>query len=131
MRECNALRLKGHKNPDPRAQLLKDVGKLLHEWTEKGYHPLIMGDFNSAPGDPDLVNWMDRHGLFDLIDNNNEGTPPRTYSSGTRRLDLILGDGHVLNAVQASGSLKEHDGLISDHTLQWVDLDIQALFGSE
>ena len=60
-----------------------------------------MGDFNSAPGDPDLANWMDRHGLFDLIDNNNEGTPPRTYSSGTRRLDLILGDGHVLNAVQA------------------------------
>ena len=42
MRECNAICLQGHKDLDPRAQLLKDIGKLLSKWTEKGHHPLIM-----------------------------------------------------------------------------------------
>ena len=99
-REINHLRLKGHKYPDPRAQLLKDIGKLLYEWTNLGYHPILMGDFNSDPNNEDLRDFMSRHGLIDLID-KNEGTPVRTYAYGRKHLDLLLGDKHVFELVQA------------------------------
>ena len=90
-----------------------------------------MGNFNSNPTDPDLASFMNRHGLVDLINEKNGGTPPRTYANGSKRLDLLLGGVYMLNTVQACGSLKEHDGLTSDHTVQWADLDIDTLFGSE
>ena len=56
--------------------------------------------------------------------------PPRTYTNGEKRLNFILGDAHVNNSVRACGPLTEHGGLISDHTAQWVGLNVTLLFGS-
>ena len=88
--EVNHLRLKGCKYPDPRAQLFHDVGKLLYEWNNLGYLPIITGDFNSVTCDGDLREFMSKHGLFDLVSDPNQGPPPRIYTNGKTRLDFIL-----------------------------------------
>ena len=61
----------------------------------------------------------------------NEGEPPATYSRSDNRLDYILGDDHTRRAVVKSGALGLHEGILSDHTMQWVDLDISLLFQNE
>ena len=47
-RQCNEMRVKGVKKPDPRNQILKDLTKIIHEYAAKGYHPMVMGDFNDV-----------------------------------------------------------------------------------
>ncbi|KAL7547174.1 LOW QUALITY PROTEIN: hypothetical protein ACHAWF_010494 [Thalassiosira exigua] len=46
-------------------------------------------------------------------------------------LNFFLGDDHILGAVLQSGSLALHEGMISDHTLQWVDFCIKKLFNEK
>ena len=81
-REVNHLRLKGHKYPDPRAQLLHDVGKLLYEWNDLGYHRIITGDFNSDTCDSDLREFMSKHDLFDLVSDLTIPPPPELTQTG-------------------------------------------------
>ena len=54
------------------------------------------------------------------------------YARGRKKIDHVLGDQHVREAVIKSGALGLHDGVsFSDHTLQFLDFDIQWLFNSE
>ena len=68
--------------------MLQDLAIAIQEWTDQGYNPIVMGDFNSPPTDNDFLSFMEKNGLFDLIDSANDGPPPRTYVDG--RKDLIL-----------------------------------------
>jgi len=125
------LRSEGIKEPDPRLMVLQAISEVLHEWGNRGYHPLVMMDANGELDDPQLRDFVDEHGLFDLIAETNEENAPRTYQRSGRRLDYIFGDEHVLAAVDKSGSLGSGDGVsFSDHTLQFVDLDCKRLFGA-
>jgi len=131
MREWGMLRSEGIKEPDPRLMVLQAISEVLHEWGNRGYHPLVMMDANGELDDPQLRDFVDEHGLFDLIAETNEENAPRTYQRSGRRLDYIFGDEHVLAAVDKSGSLGSGDGVsFSDHTLQFVDLDCKRLFGA-
>ncbi|KAL7502247.1 hypothetical protein ACHAXN_001311, partial [Cyclotella atomus] len=130
MREWGMLRSEGVTNPDPRLMVLGTMSEVLHEWMNRGYHPLVMMDANGEFDDPQVAAFLQEHDLCDLIDETNPGKAPRTYQRSGRRLDYILGDKHVLAAVTKSGSLRSGDGVsLSDHTLQFVDLDCQKLFG--
>ncbi|KAL3789254.1 hypothetical protein ACHAWO_004724 [Cyclotella atomus] len=130
MREWGMLRSEGVTNPDPRLMVLGTMSEVLHEWMNRGYHPLVMMDANGEFDDPQFAAFLQEHDLCDLIDETNPGKAPRTYQRSGRRLDYILGDKHVLAAVTKSGSLGSGDGVsLSDHTLQFVDLDCQKLFG--
>ena len=42
-RQCNKMRLKGVKNPDPRNQILKGLTNVIQEYIPQGYHPMVMG----------------------------------------------------------------------------------------
>jgi hypothetical protein len=131
MREWGMLRSEGIKEPDPRLMVLQAISEVLHEWGNRSYHPLVMMDANGELDDPQLRDFVDEHGLFDLIAETNEENAPRTYQRSGRRLDYIFGDEHVLAAVDKSGSLGSGDGVsFSDHTLQFVDLDCKRLFGA-
>jgi hypothetical protein len=132
MREWGMLRAEGDRNPDPRQRVLQAISEVLHEWGNLGYHPLVMMDANGELDDPQLCEFIEEHGLHDLIASTNEGEPPRTYQRSGRRLDYIFGDDHILQAVSKSGSLGSGDGVsLSDHTLQYVDFDCKKLFGAE
>jgi hypothetical protein len=131
MREWGMLRGEGIKNPDPRQMILHSKSEVLHEWGNRGYHPLVMMDANGEMDDSQLADFIQEHDLHDLIAKTNEGEAPRTYQRSGRRLDYILGNSHVLAAVKQSGSLGTGDGVsLSDHTLQFVDFDCQKLFGA-
>ena len=128
MQQIEGLREKGIKNPDPRSQIFTDVTEIIKEWAELGYHPMVMGDMNADYNDEDFKKFIQENGLNDLIKENNKGPPPKTYSRGKKRIDYILGDDYVANAVVKSGALASQEGVLSDHTMQWVDLDVKLLF---
>ena len=66
MQQCEGLSERGIKNPDPRKQAFDDITTLISEWRLKGYHPIVMGDLNSTPNDPELLHFMEVNGLIDL-----------------------------------------------------------------
>lgn len=128
MQQYRGLREQGITCPDPRRQLFDELTTQLHEWKAKRYHPIVMGDLNSVHESADLKTFLNENSLWDIIDETNDGRPHRTYARSQRRLDYILGDRFILNACRKSGALALHEGVISDHTLQWVDLDSKKLF---
>lgn len=130
MKEWEALRERGNKHPDPREAVLRDASDVLHEWGNRGYHPLIMMDANADIDESRLESFIKQHGLIDLVADTNNGKPPRTYVRGVRKIDFAFGDSHVRKAVVKAGSLGLHDGVsLSDHTMQFIDLDCKILFG--
>lgn len=130
MVQLTSLREQGIECPDPRNQVLADVTDVITEWKQKGYHPLVMGDFNADLDDKDFAEFVDVNNLHDLIGESNEGTPPSTYSRGRKRLDWILGDNFLTGCLVKSGTLALHEGNVTDHTLQWADFDTQKVFGN-
>ena len=58
-RQCDEMRVKGVKEPDPRNQILKDLTKIIHEYAAKGYHPMVMGDFNDVTSSKEMEDFME------------------------------------------------------------------------
>lgn len=54
---------------------------------------------------------------------------PTYYNQGRHRLDYSLTTGTVLQSVSGCGILAANDGVISDHTLQFVNFRSNELFG--
>ena len=99
MRQRDALRMSGDHNPDPKNQILNDVTDIIQEWTQRGFHPIIAGDFSSDPRDPGMVRFMERNALTDLIASSNDGALQRTCNRRPKRIDLILGDDFIRRAL--------------------------------
>ncbi|KAL3789186.1 hypothetical protein ACHAWO_008213 [Cyclotella atomus] len=89
MREWGMLRSEGVTNPDPRLMVLGAMSEVLHEWTNRGYHPLVMMDANGELDDPQYAAFLQEHDLCDLIDETNPGKAPRTYKRSGRRLTIF------------------------------------------
>ena len=131
MVQLTELREQGIENPDPRNQVLSDVTDLITEWSQKGYHPLVMGDFNADITDKQLANFFAANNLHDLIGECNDGDPPSTYARGDKRLDWMAGDEFLKSRLVKSGSLPLHAGNMTDHTLQWADFHTKKCFGNK
>jgi hypothetical protein len=131
MREWEALREGGDTSPDPRKSILDAITELINEWSQIGYHPLVMIDANAELYEKQMCEFITRHGLIDLVNDSNDGTPPSSYNRGSRHIDFPLGDDYVRNAIIKSGALGSHDGVsLSDHTLQFIDFDCNKLFNT-
>ena len=129
-----AMREAGDKSPDPRNNIFQRITEIISEWEQRGYHPIVMIDANSELNDSNMQQFMIKHNLRDLIyDFNHEtqGPPPRTYQWSDNRLDYILGDDHIYQALRGCGACGLQDAMHSDHTLQWIDLDVMAVFRSK
>ena len=100
-------------------------------WRLKGYKLIIMGDFNSDKNDPDLEKFLAENNLIDVVGETNKGTPPMTYARGRRQIDYIFCDADLKKSVKKSGSRGLHEGLISDHTMQWADFEVTEIFGGQ
>ena len=131
MRQRNTLRMSGDHNPDPKNQVLADVTDIIQEWSQRGFHPIVAGDFTSEPSDPPMVQFIERNELIDLVADSNDDVFQLTCNRGSKRIDLILGDAFIRKAVIKSRSLEENNGFFSEHTMQWVDLSTKDLFKSK
>ena len=60
--------------------MLKDLSTLIEDLTERGYHPIVMGDFNGTLEDDDLRAFLQTHNLHGLIGETNQGEPPPSYA---------------------------------------------------
>jgi hypothetical protein len=129
-----AMREAGDRSPDPRNNIFHRMTEVISEWEQKGYHPIVMLDANSDLRDSAMNQFMIRHGLRDLINDyhhDTQGPPPRTYQWSDNGLDYILGDDHIFNALRGCGACGLQDAMHSDHTLQWIDLNIMDVFRSK
>ena len=127
-----ALREEGHDKPNPRRQFLIDLQKLIEQKRKEGFRPIVMmdanGDYNyEKDKDEDLGRFIkEAH----LIDHFHEKFPEqiRTYVRGEKRLDYILMDPALVDAVERIGYLGTHEGTFSDHVLAYVDFNTKKLF---
>ena len=67
MREWEALREEGDTSPDPRKAILDAITELINEWSQLGYHPLVMIDANAELTEKQMLEFTTRHGLIDLV----------------------------------------------------------------
>ena len=67
--------------------------------------------------------------LEDVHQARQQTTPNTTYSRGTRRLDYIFTSHHLLMAIRKSGYLAIHDGIISDHRMCYMDVNMTTFLG--
>ena len=131
-REYVAMREAGIEKPNPRRQILDDITELIDEKRLEGYRPIVMmdanGDYNNKKsGDSDLREFIENAGL---VDPYHERYPEqiRTFMFGTKRLDYILMDPALAEAVVRIGYLGSHDAAFSDHVQAYVDFDTSKLF---
>jgi hypothetical protein len=126
-----AMREAGDKSPDPRNNIFRRMSDIISKWEQRGYHPIVMIDANSDLDDGPMREFIIRHNLKDVIGEYHsatQGPPPRTFQWSNNRLDYILSDDYVFNTVMGCGACGLQDAMHSDHTMQWVDLDIRKLF---
>ena len=67
--------------------MLKDITAIIRKWRDKRFHPIVTCDFNSEPHDRDMADFIERNNLHDLINDTNDGPPPRTNTEGPRCID--------------------------------------------
>ena len=56
-------------------------------------------------------------------------TPNTKYSRRTKRLDDIFISHHLLGSISKSGYLAIHDGIILDHRMCYIDLNMITFLG--
>eukprot|EP00956_Cyclotella_meneghiniana_P000053 scaffold113_cov50-Cyclotella_meneghiniana.AAC.2 len=130
--QYTAFREKGIEKPDPRQLILTDLTSLISEKRTKGFRPILMMDANedwvkkSHPGNK-LEEFMNDTQLIDPFYEAFK-TSPRTYVNGSNRLDYILIDAGLQQAIRRQGYLGNLDANMSDHTMCYIDFDEKALF---
>ena len=128
MQQYTAMVAEGKARPNPRQQIFIDLLALIQEKRAEGYRPIVMMDANgSTLTDKRFRDFQREACLVDpYYDRFNE--MPATYNRGIQRLDYILMDAGLANAVMKIGYLGTHEAVYSDHSMCWVDFDEKLLF---
>ena len=127
------LRTKGHKNPNPRKQFIRDIKKQINQWTEQGHSVLLYMDANERMGEEQdgIVTLCADCGLIDPHEHFLNEPEPASYIRGKHRIDYCLCTRDVLNSIMdlnfeafGQGPGKDHRGII-------IDLDEDTLLGGK
>ena len=122
------LRRQKHKAPDPRAQVLQDLGEYI-ELLQADYHAiLIMIDANESYDERNssLQKWITLHDLKDVHQYLHQyNTTISTYARGTKRIDYIFATDNILPYVLKGGILPFHFLKTTDHRALYVEIDLQ------
>jgi hypothetical protein len=126
-REYEYFRQLGHKNPNPRRQLLQDLKQAIETQRQQEHGILITIDANSTISeDRQLQEFLFESGLIDL---HTANPAPSTYiGSASRRIDYMFGCPRVKQATTRAGTLSYLQGPQADHRGLFIDLDPQVLF---
>lgn len=126
-REYEYLRTaKGHEQPNPRLQFLKDIEQSIQNLQDSGHMILLMFDANGViTSDTKLCEMVERLNLHDL--HQNDPAPSTYIGSNNRRIDYMFGCTKTQAAMIHSGTLSYIEGPQSDHRGLYVDFDSTAL----
>ena len=69
MQQWRKLTSAGVPNPNPKQQFLTDLGSFVQNQTMDGNEVIVMIDANSPSDDDTITQFLDAHGLFDLMIN--------------------------------------------------------------
>ena len=101
--QYTTLREAGHTRPNPRQQILIDIRALIDSKRREGYRPILKLDANGDihhPQTPDVVmqKFTQRKNLTGAYHQKFHNSP-RTHMWGTKRLDYILVDPGLIQAI--------------------------------
>ena len=124
------LREAGHARPNPCQQILTDIQALIDSKRKEGYRPILMLDANGDihnPKKPDIgmQEFIQRTNLIDAYHQKFHDSP-HTYMWGTKRLDYILVDSVLTQAIERIGYLGMHEGAETNHAYAYMDLNDKA-----
>ena len=61
-------------------QILKDLTKIIRDYAAKGYHPMVMGDFNDVTSSKEMEDFMEENNLINIIRDMHVLNYPMVYS---------------------------------------------------
>ncbi|KAL7517834.1 hypothetical protein ACHAWF_000158, partial [Thalassiosira exigua] len=111
---------------DPRTQILDDLRKLITEKRAEGLRPILMMDANDdwvRPEGKSFAAFIEEMKLVDPLHKHFKN------ARGTKRIDYMLVDEFVDQAIIRIGTLGLHEGIIFDHVMLYMDIDERQLFG--
>ena len=85
------------------------------------------GDYTRQKGDQDLREFIQGTGLVDRY-KDKFSAPIRTFIRGIKRLDYILVDPGLVEAIKRIGYLESHESAYSDHVYEYEDFTEAKLF---
>ena len=122
MQQWRKLTSAGVHNPNPRQQFLADLGSFVQNQAMEGNEVIVMIDANSSSDDTTITQFLDDHGLFDLMIDYLPDRQPPTYQCGQSKIDHIWGTPGILTATLNASVLSFGAGPNSDHTILYLDL---------
>ena len=127
MQQWRKLTSAGVPNPNSKQQFLADLGLFVQNHTMAGNEVIIMTDANSPSDDVNITQFLDAHGLFDLMLDYLPDQQPPTYQRGPSKINHIWGTPGVLTATLHAGILPFGAGPKSDHAILYLDLPFALL----
>ncbi len=127
LQQYTMLREAGHARPSPHQQILIDIQALVDSKRKEGYRPILMLDANGDkhhPQTPDveMKKIIQRTNLIDAYHQKLHDSPC-THMWGTKRLDYILVDLGLTQAIECIGYLGIHKGAKTNHLYSYMDLN--------
>ena len=116
-------------NPNPRQQLLADLRAFVQNHVMAGNEVIVMIDANSPSDDVTITQFLDEHGLLDLMIDYLPDHHPNTYQCGHSKIDHIWGTPGVLTATINASVLPFGAGPNSDHMILYIDFSYAILAG--
>jgi hypothetical protein len=117
----------GHARPNPCQQILTDIQELIDGKRKEGYRSILMLDTNGdihqqKKTDIGMQEFIQRTNLLDAYHQKFHDST-FTYMWGTKRLNCILVDPILAQAIECIGYLGTHKGAETDHIYAYMDLN--------
>jgi hypothetical protein len=118
LQQTHDLAAQGIRNPNPRKQLLQDLGQYVTSLHDNNHTVLVMGDMNSdVQRDPDILTFLQDNNLQNTLLTRHNDTPlPASYDRGRICVELMAISITVPpRHIQKSGMLPIHINFATDH----------------
>ena len=134
MQQFIKLRELNFKNPDPRKELLSDLGNFIQEKYSNGNAVVLMIDANESMRSRNsmISRFASNNGLSDAHQFcHPELQPIPTYAGGSEKIDYIFISKEVEQCIRGAGVEPFYTDRLSDHRRLFIDIDMAAIFKGE
>ena len=124
------LRMKGHKDTNPRKQWITDLTSKINRWKNDG-EIMLMTDINSPLGSEEVGNFLADTNMIDLIGYKYGLSNINSHITGSQQIDFIFGTKKLAETIQKAGILPFHQYITADHRAMYIDINYKLLFIGE
>ena len=121
----------GIDSPNPRKQLLSDLGNFITPLHEDNHTVFLMGDLNSdVQQDDDITEFLQNNKLYNVLTARHSNTKlPNSYDRGSNCIEIMAISTSVpIDQIQRCGMLPFYYNFASDHRGFFCDLSTNWLF---